>query len=310
MITPHTLQTESPTEELAVLLVGDYGAGKSYCAATSPGTVFYFDFDQRLNALRSHPNAKNIFGMTFADSTDTNIMPVAMNELLGVLSQLEKSPMLKDLHGSFAGNDRCIDTLVFDSIQTIADSARRYVLYNGGTGEGGITKAFVIGGKTYRVAKNWHGWGGEMEMVTGAILQARALLHCKVCSKSVTYRQVNGIGQLFHTDTATKFDHDPIPKAMNVICILHETMEEDERSTEQNPIYTGRIAVFPVRYRVLLKYFNEVWRLTREHGRIPTLTCDPDGKFTKAKTALGIDKITVPNIEQVLRDVKSLQKKQ
>jgi hypothetical protein len=96
---------------------------------------------------------------------------------------------------------------------------------------------------------------------------------------------------------------------MNVICILHETMEEDERSTEENPIYTGKIAVFPVRYRVLLKYFNEVWRLTREMGGAPLISVDPDGKFTKAKSALGIPKVKIPDIQQVLRDSKSMQKK-
>jgi hypothetical protein len=310
MITPHTLQTESPTDELALLLVGDKKAGKSYLAATAPGNILFLDFDQRLAALRSHPNAKNIYGLTFADPTDTNLMPTAFNELLGVLGQLEKSPLLKDLHGSFAAcGDKCVDTLVYDSIQTISDSARRFVLYSGGTGDGGITKAFQIGGRTYRVAKSYHAWGGEMEMVTGAILQGRALLHCKTCFKSVTYAKGNnGVGHLAHTDPKV-VDHEPIAKAMNVICILHEAMEQDERSTQENPIYTGKIEVFPRRYHTLLVYFNEVWRLTRESGKIPKIFCDPDGKFVQAATALGVDKILVPNIETVLRDARSLQQK-
>src|SRR5690348_214892 len=144
MITPHTLQTESPTEELALLLVGDKKAGKSYMAASAPGNILFLDFDQRLAALRTHPNAKNIYGLTFADSTNTNMIPSAFNEMLGVLDKLEKSPLLRDLHESFAScGDKWVDTLVYDSIQTISDSARRYVLYNGSTADGGLTKAFV-----------------------------------------------------------------------------------------------------------------------------------------------------------------------
>jgi hypothetical protein len=307
-MTPHTLQNESPTDELALLLVGDKKAGKSYLAATAPGNILFFDFDQRLSALRSHPNAKNIYGLTFADDTNTNQMPSAFNELLGTLDKLEKSPLLRDLHSSFAdAGDKVIDTIVFDSVQTISDSARRFVLYNGSTGDGGITKAFVIGGRTYRVAKSFHAWGGEMEMVTGAILKGRALLHCKTCNKSVTYSEVGGISKIKHTvDDQT---HVPIPRAMNVICILHEAMEQDERSTLDNPIYTGKIEVFPRRYHTLLVYFNEVWRLTRELGKLPKVMCDPDGKFVQAATALGVPKIERPDIQEVLSNARALRGK-
>jgi hypothetical protein len=96
---------------------------------------------------------------------------------------------------------------------------------------------------------------------------------------------------------------------MNVICILHEAMEQDERSTQENPIYTGKIEVFPRRYHTLLVYFNEVWRLTREFGKIPKVSCDPDGKFVQAATALGVDKITRPDINEVLSNARAMQKK-
>jgi|SRR5580700_1394128 hypothetical protein len=310
-MTPHTLQTESPVDELAMLLVGDKKAGKSWLAATAPGNVFFMDFDQRLSALRSHPNAKNIYGLTFADDTNPNMMPTAFNEMLEVLGKFEKSPFLKDVHRSFASaNDKMIDTIVFDSVQTISDSARRFVLYNGGEGEGGLAKGFKIGGRMYRVAKSFHAWGGEMEMVTGAILAARALLHCKTCHKSITFvKDSEGVGIISHTDKITKFDHEPTPRAMNVIAILHEAAEQDERSTLENPIYTGKIEVFPRRYHTLLVYFNEVWRLVRETGRVPKIYCDPDGKFTQAATALGIQSIKEPDITTILKEAKLLQRK-
>lgn len=304
-MTPHLLQNESPTEELAMLLVGDKKSGKSQLAATAPGNKLFLEFDQRLAALRTHKNVKDIYGMSFADVRDNKTAPSAFNEMLDVLAALERSPKLKDVHSIFADyGDKCVDTIVFDSVQTMADSARRYILFNSPD----VAKSYVMGQRTYRVAKSYHAWGGEMEMVTGAILAARALLHCKQCFKSVTYRKENGTGALYHTDPTIK-DHIPTPRAMNVIAILHECMEEDERSTEENPIYTGKIEVYPRRYNSLLVYFNEVWRLTRENGRLPQVQCDPNGKFIQAATALGIPKIDSPDIQRVLQDAKSMQKK-
>lgn len=261
-ITSHNLETEPLDESLAMLLVGDKKAGKSWLAATAPAPVFFLDFDQRLGALRGR---KGVYGLSFADPTDTNLMPTAFNEMLGVLTKLEKSRSMVTLNASLPAID--IRTLVFDSVSTIADSARRYVMYSNAD----VTKAISIGGKIYRVAKTYHAWGAEMEMVTGAIMMARAI------------------------------------PGLNVIVVLHECMEEDERSTPDNKIYTGKIEVFPRRYNTLLIYFNEVWRLVREYGKVPKVFCDPDGKFTQAATALGIDKIDVPDISQVLRLAKSRQ---
>lgn len=310
-MTPHLLQDEPITDELAMLLVGDYKAGKSYLAATAPGNILFLEFDLRLKALKSHPNVKNIYGLEFVD--DLNNLkkpPTAFNEMSDILAALEKSPRLKDLHQVFAGaGDKLVDTIVFDSVQTTADAARRYILYNNVD----VGKRYTMGTKTYMIAASFHAWGGEMEMVTGAILQARALLHCKTCLKSLTYtKPVNGTqAQLTHTEplTAASDGHIPIPRAMNVIVVLHECMEQDERSTSENPMYTGKIEVYPRRYNTLLKYFNEVWRLTRETGRVPTVHCDPDGKFVQAATALGIPKIDSPNIQQVLQNAKAMQKR-
>ena len=92
---------------------------------------------------------------------------------------------------------------------------------------------------------------------------------------------------------------------MNVIAILHECMEEDERSTQENPIYTGKIEVYPRRYNSLLMYFNEVWRLRRETGRVPIIQVDPDNKFVQAATALGIQSEKNPaDIQAILRTVR------
>jgi hypothetical protein len=303
-MTPHLLQNESPTDELAMLLVGDYKSGKSRLAGTAPGNILFLESDLRLAALRTHPNVKNIYGLEFADELNNpQVPPSAFNEELEILNKLEKSPRLRDLHKTFEScGDKLVDTIVFDSIQTMADNARRYIMYNAPD----VAKAFKMGSKIYRVAASYHAWGGEMEMVTGAILQARALLHCKKCWGSVTYKSNNGTAATSHTDPKIT-DHQPEPRAMNVIVILHECMEQDERSTQENPMYTGKIEVYPRRYNVLLKHFNEVWRLTREQGGKPTIKCDPDGKFIQAASALGV-KVAEPDISQVLRDAKSIRK--
>ncbi|HTS09794.1 MAG TPA: AAA family ATPase [Candidatus Eisenbacteria bacterium] len=303
-MTPHLLQAESPTNELAMLLVGDYKSGKSYLAATAPGNILFLEMDRRLKALATHPNVKNIYGLEFSDNLNapSNVTPTAFNEMLDIINKLEASPRLQDLHSVFKDcGDKLIDTIVFDSVQSIADAARRYVMFSAPD----VAKTFVMGQKAYRVAKTFHAWGGEMEMVTGAILQARALLHCKTCLKSVTHRKgPDNIAVTTHTDPKIN-DHPPVPRAMNVIAILHECMEEDERSTQENPIYTGKIEVYPRRYNSLLMYFNEVWRLRRESGRVPTIQVDPDNKFVQAATALGIQSDKNPaDIQAILRTVR------
>lgn len=317
-MTPHLLQAESPTDELAMLLVGDYKAGKSYLAATAPGNILFLESDLRLKALKTHPNVKNIYGLEFQDElNDPKKVPSAVNETLQVLNSLEKSPRLRDIHPVFATcGDKLVDTIVFDSVQTLADNARRYIMYNSPD----VAKTFTMGIKTYRVASSFHAWGGEMEMVTGMILQARALLHCKTCLESVTYmRDAQNNPLLRHTNDKSikplpggaialpapaQYDHPPLPRAMNVIAILHECMEQDERSTLENPMYTGKIEVYPRRYNALLKYFNEVWRVIRDSGKIPRVVCDPDGKFIQAATALGIQKVETPNITDTLKLVR------
>jgi len=303
-MTPHLLQAESPTNELAMLLVGDYKSGKSYLAATAPGNILFLEMDRRLKALATHPNVKNIYGLEFSDNLNapSNVTPTAINELMDIVNRMEVSPRLADLHSNFAScGDKLIDTIVFDSVQSIADAARRYVNFSAPD----VAKTIVMGQKAYRVAKTFHSWGGEMEMVTGAILQARALLHCKKCLKSVTHKKgPDNTNITVHTDPKI-MDHPPEPRAMNVICILHECMEEDERSTQENPIYTGKIEVYPRRYNSLLMYFNEVWRLKRETGRIPTIQFDPDNKFAKAATALNLSTdLKLVNIQSILQTVR------
>jgi hypothetical protein len=47
----------------------------------------------------------------------------------------------------------------------------------------------------------------------------------------------------------------------DTIITLHETDEKAADSTPEKPKYTGKIDVYPPRFRMLLKYFPEVWRV-------------------------------------------------
>lgn len=264
-IQAHNSGDEKVGGRLQLLEVGAEKSGKSELAATAPEPILFLDFDMRADSLAGK---KGVYALTFRDPTDTLKVPTAINELLDVIGQLESSLSLKAL-GEFVKDDALsklppdlmVSTLVFDSASTIANAARRYVLYNNPK-----ELAFVITGPKYqfRSPRNWHGWTSEMEMVESAIVRALGI------------------------------------EGLNVIVNLHETKEEAEDSTEEQPKYTGFVTVFPVRYRILLKYFNEVWRLTRDKAGPPTIQCNPNGVFTKASSALRLDGLVPANIKQIL----------
>lgn len=153
-------------------------------------------------------------------------------------------------------------TLVWDSIQTIAKSAFDYGLYTNKD----LRREISIADMKVFLSKGWDGRNAEMSLVESLILR--------------------GLG-IQDTDN---------------IVILHETNEEAPGSTSEKRTYTGRIGVFPVRYKLLLKYFNEVWRLTRTSD-VPQIQVIPDYRFTAA-TNLDFSKIPAsemrPDIEYLI----------
>ena len=257
-ITPHDLEHEQVGTDLQMLIVGAEKSGKSELSATAPDPVLFLDFDLRAGSLASR---KGVYALTFRDPGSSLDQPTAFNELLDTISKLEKSLSLKELGFANAAPDLLVKTVVFDSASTIANSARRYVLYSNPKD---LAYVINLGKSQFRVPRNWHGWTTEMEMVESAIVRCLGI------------------------------------KGLNVIVNLHETKEEAEDSTEEQPKYTGFITVFPVRYRVLLKYFNEVWRLERKAEGPPLIQCNPNGVFTKASSALRLPSVPIANIKQVL----------
>jgi hypothetical protein len=94
----------------------------------------------------------------------------------------------------------------------------------------------------------------------------------------------------------------------DTIITLHETDEKAADSTPEKPKYTGKIDVYPPRFRMLLKYFPEVWRvkLTQCVGAgnqlryLPRVYPLPNYDFDSGTTML-LDPIEEPDIEAILR---------
>lgn len=93
----------------------------------------------------------------------------------------------------------------------------------------------------------------------------------------------------------------------DTIIILHETSEEAADSTSEKPKYTGRVGVYPVRYKTLLKYFNELWRVrltqsvdsTNKLAYLPRVYPLPTYEFDCA-SALLVDPVENPSIADML----------
>ena len=133
-----------------------------------------------------------------------------------------------------------------------------------------LRRELTIGPMKIQLPKNFDAWNAEMTSVENAVLRLLAL-------------------------------------PMDTIVILHETQEEAKDSTAENPKYTGKVSVYPPRYKLLLKYFNEVWRvkLTQSVGAnnklayLPKVYPLPTYEFDGA-SALALQSVEDPDITKML----------
>jgi AAA domain-containing protein len=268
------METESSTGRLRVAIIGPEKNGKSVLASTSPGIKLFLDFDQRAEAVAGK---KGVYAITFKDPGGIK-MPEAAEEVLDVMTGLEASldlSVLKTKKGQniFPGlpPGTKIDGLIFDSMSSFAKMMMDYETYNNSD----LCRKIKIGpGLEVRVAKNYDAWNAEMQGVSSAVMRAFAL-------------------------------------PVNVFCVFHEIAEEALDSTDEKPKYTGKVSIYPVRYKSLLKYFNEVWRvrltpIPSQSGQryLPRVYPLPDYTMDAATTML-LDPVEEPDIEKMILKHKS-----
>jgi hypothetical protein len=131
-----------------------------------------------------------------------------------------------------------------------------------------IRREITVGPMKIHIPRNFDAWNAEMSIVESAILRLLAL-------------------------------------PQDTIIILHEVAEEAPDSTPEKPHFTGRVSVYPPRYKLLLKYFNEVWRVKLtpvKSQMIPRVYPLPDYQFDAA-SALPLNGIEEPNISAILQRV-------
>jgi hypothetical protein len=191
--------------------------------------------------------------------------PVVFSECLDILSQLEKSTDLGLLDQKFKLGleippETMLKTAIIDSGFSFGRAIMRFALFTNPD----LRKTINIGGKLQiHTPKSWAAWGGETNTVEDYLIRLFAL-------------------------------------GIDVIFILHETAEEAADSTEENPRFTGKQTVYPVRYKNLLKYFNEVWRISRPDKGVPKVSTVPEYAFAIAGTTLKIDAVEAPDIAAMI----------
>jgi hypothetical protein len=267
------MEKEVSSDRLRVAVVGEQKAGKSWLESTAPGVKFFFDYDQRKASLSGK---KGVYAVTLRDPVWPK-MPEAAEETLDLVSGLEASldlSLLKDKRGNRILPDvppgTLVENVILDSIQSMAKCFAYFEMYNNADLRRTIQIGTGASAVQVFVQKSFDAWNAEMKQVEGVIMRLFAL-------------------------------------PVNVFCSFHEAAEEANDSTNENPKYTGKITVYPVRYRNILQYFNEVWRvklvqIAQKQGPplyLPRVFPLPDFSMN-CTTAMLLDSIEEPNIEAMI----------
>jgi hypothetical protein len=223
------------------------------------------------NRSESVAGIDGVYTLSFSEPPYPN-QPTAYNEGLEVIQRLEYDRRLNQIHADFRtlSDDIKIKTVVPDSIASLSRASLNYALYT----TPDLRRQVVSGNQYIFVPRNYDAWNSDIQMVEQFVLRLLA-----------------------------------IPD-VDVIAILHEEMEKDEtRSDEKRTYYTGKIDVYPGRHRNLIKFFNELWRITRPSS-VPIAQLLPSYEFTCA-TNLLIDgnpgTIENPNIANLINETLAKQ---
>ncbi len=260
------MSIEAPFHKIKLAIVGKEKAGKSRLAATGRKNVLFLDFDNRRESVAGIPG---VYAISFRDNQWPN-QPSVYNETLDLLTQMEQSALknegrvfLRDLGFSPTPNVApTADATVGTIVCDSTQSFAKSVMSYALYTNKDIRYEVSLGQIKIHSPKSFTAWNSEMSMVEQALLRMFAL-------------------------------------PCDVIWTFHESPEEAPGSTEESPQYTGRIEVFPVRYKRLIKYFNDCWHVERDSAAPPRVTTVPTFAFTAA-TVLNIDPVEQPDISAII----------
>lgn len=267
MIDAKSMSTEVSSDLLHVAVVGPESNGKSILCTTAPGVKLFMDYDQKKQTLAGK---KDVYAITFKNPGSGFMLPDAAEEVLDVMTALETSLdlfNLKDKRGAKLFPDvpegTIVKNLIHDSMASLGKLVMDYELYSSGD----LKREIKIGPKlSINIPKNFDAWNAEMKGVESVVMRSFAL---------------------------------PI----NVFCTFHERAEEAPDSSIERPKFTGRVSLYPVRYKdLLLKYFTDIWRvkLTNVGGvYIPRVYVLPDFSHDNA-SSMRLDAVEEPSITAMI----------
>lgn len=267
MIESRTMETEAPSEYLHVALVGPESNGKSTLGSTAPGVKLFLDYDQKAQVLAGK---KDVYCLTIKNAGPSFTIQGAAEEVLDIMSGLEASLdlyNLKDTKGTklfpHVPEGTIVQNLFHDSMASLGKLFLDYEL----SSNGDLRRELKVGkALTIYIPKNFDSWNAEMKAVESIVMRSFAL-------------------------------------PVNVFCLFHERAEEAADSSIEKPKYTGRVSLYPVRYKdLLLKYFTDIWRVKLTYvngGYLPRVYTKPDFSHDNGSSLL-VDPIEEPNIAAMI----------
>lgn len=194
---------------------------------------------------------RGVKALTLRDPGNPINQPTAFNDGLNYLCQLEYKRSFTNLgFKNVLPEQDIIKTAVCDSIFSMAKAASRCAMYT----TTDLRRTIKIGHLQVFLSNGWDSWNAEIALVDQFIMRLLA-----------------------------------IPD-LDVILTFHEDDEEAPGSSAEKRIYTNRFEPYPSRYGNVIKYFNEMWRVTRQAVGAPKIQMVPDYQF-QASTNLGIDSV-------------------
>jgi hypothetical protein len=275
LIESRNMTNEVSSDLLHVAIIGPENNGKSILGSTAPGVKLFLDYDQKRQVLSGK---KDTYAITFKDPQWPK-MPESAEEVLDVMTGLEKSldlSHLLDKKGNKlfpeAKDGTFVKNLFHDSMASLGKIMMDYELYHNAD----LRRELKIGpNMAVHIPKNFDAWNAEMSGVQKIVMRSLAL---------------------------------PI----NIFCIFHERPEEAVDSTIEKPKFTGRVSVYPVRYKdLLIKYFTDIWRvrlapIPSNNGvsYLPRVYVLPDYALDSG-TSMRLDPVEEPDISKMIAKHKS-----